>query len=70
MWLTILIIFVLDTSLVLLGFFLGRAYGNFKVEETELYDDTIDITEVVSVIDGVKYTTTTTTHIEETEESE
>ena len=70
MWLYILIIAALDASLVTLGFFLGRALGNFKSYEDEIYNDTIDITEIISVIDGVKYTTKTTTYIEETEEED
>lgn len=64
MWWIVLIVSALDFSLVVLGFFLGRAYGGFN-EEIEDPDQTVDITEVVSVIDGTKYTTTTTTHIEE-----
>ena len=70
MWLYILIIAALDTSLVILGFFLGKAFGNFKSYKDEIYDDTIDITEIISVIDGVKYTTKTTTYIEEAEEED
>lgn len=70
MWVTVLIILILDATLVVLGFFLGKASGSFKSYDDEIYDDTIDITEVICVIDGVKYTTKTTTHIEETEERE
>lgn len=69
MWWYILLVAALDVSLVVLGFFLGKAFANFKTKENSLYDETIDITEVVSIIDGVKYTTKTTTYIEETEDN-